>query len=72
MPKHAASGLSVGCCTSGVGMRLQGQGDRPPYNSNITKVNRTKHKKSRDTLGKRIAHSPPLFSSLKEAALSNL
>jgi hypothetical protein len=38
----------------------------------ITKVNRTKHKKSRDALGKRITHGPPLFSFLKEAALSDL
>ena len=43
-----------------------------PGNSNITKVNRTKHKKSRDALRKRIAHGPLIFSSLKEVALSDL
>ena len=31
-PKHAASGLSVGYCKPGVGTRLQGQGNCPPYN----------------------------------------
>ena len=33
VPEHTASSLSVSCRTSGMGTRLRGQGDRPPYST---------------------------------------